>query len=162
MLLGAISLLAAGWLLAGPWVALAFGAAAPSAARAVLHARLRRRAAALAAGTPAIARALADALAGGHSVRGALEPGRARRRRQRPRGERLRAAAAALELGERTEDVLLALAGGRRPAILTARSTRSPQPSCCNATPAAISPACCASSPYRSRSVRASSPTRAR
>ena len=116
VLLGAISLLAAGWLLAGPWVALAFGAAAPSAARAVLHARLRRRAAALAAGTPAIARALADALAGGHSVRGALGLAAHDGGVSGPAGERLRAAAAALELGERTEDVLLALAGGRRPS----------------------------------------------
>ncbi len=115
VLLGALSLLGAGWLLAGPWAALAFGAAAPWVARAALRARLRRRAAALAAGTPAIARALADALAGGHSVRGALCLAARDGAVGGPAGEELRAAATALELGERTEDVLRALAGGGRP-----------------------------------------------
>jgi len=117
--LGALSLLAGGWLLAGPWAALALGAAAPWVARRIVRMRRRRRAVAVAAGAPAIARAIADALAGGQSVRGALScaahdggvPG--------PAGEELRAAAAALELGERTEDVLLALArrnGGMEPS----------------------------------------------
>ncbi|MEA2230719.1 MAG: tight adherence protein [Solirubrobacteraceae bacterium] len=109
VLVGALSLLGAGWLVAGVWAGLALGATAPWVARAGLRVRRRRRQAAIAAAAPAVARAIADALAGGHSVRGALAaaaagsgPG--------PAGEELRAAAVALELGERTDDVLRALA----------------------------------------------------
>jgi tight adherence protein B len=64
----------------------------------------------VAAGAPAIARALADALAGGHSVRGALSAVARDGGVGEPAGEELCAAAAALDLGERTEDVLRALA----------------------------------------------------
>ncbi|HEY0345262.1 MAG TPA: type II secretion system F family protein [Solirubrobacteraceae bacterium] len=118
VLVGALSLLGAGWLLAGPWAGLALAASAPWAARAALRARRRRRCLAIAAAAPAIARALADALAGGHSVRGALAavaigggvPG--------PAGEELRAAAAELALGERTDDVLRALARRAGPGPL--------------------------------------------
>ena len=110
VLVAALSLVAAGWLVAGPLAGLALGAAAPWIARAVVRARAARRRDAIAAQAPAIARALADALAGGHSVRGALAaaargggvPGAA--------GEELRIADAALELGERTDDVLRELA----------------------------------------------------
>jgi tight adherence protein B len=108
--LGVLSLLGAGWLVAGPWAGLALGAAAPWAARLVVRVRRRRRAAAVAAGAPSIARALADALAGGHSVRGALSAAARDGGIGGPAGEELRAAAAALDLGERTEDVLAALA----------------------------------------------------
>jgi len=108
--LGTLSLLGAGWLLAGPWAALALAATAPWVARAVLRARLRRRAAAVAAGAPAIARALADALAGGHSVRGALTAAASDGAIAGPAGEEMRRVAAGLALGERTEDVLSALA----------------------------------------------------
>jgi tight adherence protein B len=106
-LVGVATLLAGGWLLAGPVVALAAGAAGPAAVRQLLAVRARRRRAAIDAGAPAVARAVADALAGGHSVRGALAaaapavPGAA--------GEELRRAAAALGLGEPTEAVLEAL-----------------------------------------------------
>ncbi|MEA2223272.1 MAG: tight adherence protein [Solirubrobacteraceae bacterium] len=110
--LGALSLLGAGWLLAGPWAGLALGAAAPWAGSRVLRARLRRRVTAVSAGAPAIARALADALAGGHSVRGALIAAAHGGGVGGPAGEELRAAAAALDLGERTEDVLRGLASG--------------------------------------------------
>ena len=108
--LGAVSLLAAGWLVAGPWIGLALGAAAPWAARIVVHARGRRRRDRLAAEAPAVARALADALAGGHSVRGAVAAAAAGGGVPGAAGEELRAAAAALELGERTEEVLRAFA----------------------------------------------------
>ena len=108
--LGTLSLLGAGWLAAGPWAALALAATAPWLARAVVRVRLRRRAAAVAAGAPAIARALADALAGGHSVRGALTAAAGDGAIAGPAGEEMRRVAAALELGERTEDVLQALA----------------------------------------------------
>ncbi len=110
VLVGALSLAAAGWLVAGPIVGTALGMAAPWLARMVLRARRSRRRDAIAAQAPAIARALADALAGGHSVRGALAaaargggvPGAA--------GEELRAVDVALELGERTDDALRELA----------------------------------------------------
>ena len=108
--LGAVSLLGAGWLVAGPWIGLALGAAAPWVARTVVRARGRRRRAALEAQAPAIARALADALAGGHSVRGAIAAAAAVGGVHGAAGDELRASAAALELGERTDDVLRAFA----------------------------------------------------
>lgn len=67
------TLLVAGWLLAGPAAGILFGAAAPIAVGPVLAARRRRWQRALGDGVPGVARALADALAGGHSIRGALE-----------------------------------------------------------------------------------------
>ncbi|HEX8159393.1 MAG TPA: type II secretion system F family protein [Solirubrobacteraceae bacterium] len=109
VLVGALSLLAAGWLVTGVWAGLALGATAPWVARALLRMRRRRRQAAIAAAAPAVARAIADALAGGHSVRGALAAAAAGAGAG-PAGEELRIAAAALELGERTDDVLRALA----------------------------------------------------
>ena len=108
--LGTLALLGAGWLVAGPRAALALAATAPWAARAVVGIRLRRRRAAVAAGAPAIARALADALAGGHSVRGALSAAASDGAIAGPAGQEMRQVAAALALGERTEDVLEALA----------------------------------------------------
>ncbi|MEJ7797310.1 MAG: type II secretion system F family protein [Solirubrobacteraceae bacterium] len=110
VLVAALSLVAAGWMLAGPFAGLALGAAAPLLARMVLRARRARRRAAIAAQAPAIARALADALAGGHSVRGALTAAAQGGGVRGPAGDELRAAAAALELGERTDDVLRTLA----------------------------------------------------
>jgi tight adherence protein B len=109
-LLGIVALLGGGWLVAGPWAGIALGAAAPWVARAVVRARRRRRAVAVSAGAPAIARALSDALAGGHSVRGALCAAACDGGVTGPAGEELRVAAAALELGERTEQVLRDLA----------------------------------------------------
>jgi tight adherence protein B len=108
--LGTLSLLGAGWLVAGTWAGLALAASAPWAAGAVVRARQRRRAAAITAGAPAIARALADALAGGHSVRGALTSAARDGAIGGPAGEEMGRVAAALALGERTEDVLVALA----------------------------------------------------
>ncbi|MEA2148808.1 MAG: tight adherence protein, partial [Solirubrobacteraceae bacterium] len=93
-------------------------ASAPWAARATLRMRRRRRGLAIGAGAPAIARALADALAGGNSVRGALAAAAAGGGVPGPAGEELRAAAAQLELGERTEDVLRALARRAGPGPL--------------------------------------------
>jgi tight adherence protein B len=113
--LGALSLLGAGWLLGGLLPAVALGAAAPWIGARVLRARARRRARAVAAGAPAIARALADALAGGHSVRGALVCAARDGAVTGPAGEELAIVAAALDLGERTEDVLHALARRSRP-----------------------------------------------
>jgi tight adherence protein B len=104
--LGAGALLAAGWLVAGPLAGVVLGAAGPAAIGPVLAARRRRWRRLLADSVPVVARSLADALAGGHSVRGALEdigrsgavPGAA--------GTELRTAGRRLALGARTEDVL--------------------------------------------------------
>lgn len=108
--LGTLALLGAGWLVAGAWAGLALAATAPWAARTAVRLQRRRRAAALAAAAPAIARALADALGGGHSVRGALSAVACDGAIAGPAGEEMRRVRAALALGERTEDVLEALA----------------------------------------------------
>jgi tight adherence protein B len=100
----AIALMAAGWIVAGPPAGLVLAAAGPAAvgkAIAWRRARWRRE---LAAGAGTAARALADALAGGHSVRGAITEAAAGL--AGAVGEELRRAARALALGERTEVVL--------------------------------------------------------
>jgi tight adherence protein B len=98
--------LAAGWLLAGPLLGVAAAVAAPAGLNAVVAARRRRWRAALAAGAPAAARALADALAGGHSIRGALGAAAVGESVPGVAGQELRRCAGALGLGERTEHVL--------------------------------------------------------
>ncbi len=110
VVVAALSLAAGGWLIAGPIAGLALGCGAPWIARAVLRSRGRRRRDAIAAEAPAIARAVGDALAGGHSVRGAIAAAARGGGVRGPAGEELRASAAALELGERTDDVLRAFA----------------------------------------------------
>jgi tight adherence protein B len=103
---GAGTLLAAGWLIGGPVVGGALATSGPWGVRRLVLARRRRWRADLARAAPAAARALADALAGGNAVRGAVAvaardggvPGAA--------GAELRAAARALALGDRTDDVL--------------------------------------------------------
>jgi tight adherence protein B len=103
---GAGTLLAAGWLIGGPVVGGALATSGPWGVRRLVLARRRRWRSDLARAAPAAARALADALAGGNAVRGAVAvaardggvPGAA--------GAELRAAARALALGDRTDDVL--------------------------------------------------------
>jgi tight adherence protein B len=109
-LVGAGALLAGGWLVAGPLAGAACAAGGPLGVGRLVRARRERWRADLARAAPGAARALADALAGGHGVRGALAlvadggaPGAAR--------AELRAAARALALGARTEDVLEHLRG---------------------------------------------------
>jgi tight adherence protein B len=104
-LVGTGALLGGGWLVAGPVIGAACAAGGPLVVRAAVRARRERWRADLARGAPGAARALADALAGGHAIRGALAlaadggvPGAA--------GGELRAAARALALGARTADVL--------------------------------------------------------
>lgn len=103
--LAAVGLAAAGWLLGGATVGTLAGVAGPLIATALVTARRRRFKAALTQAAPAVARALADALSAGHSVRGAFGvialPGAA--------GSELAAAAQALQYGARTEAVLDAL-----------------------------------------------------
>ena len=106
-LLAAGTLLASGWLVGGPAVAVLAAICGPATALAVVRARRRRYAAELRHGAPEAARALADGLGGGHSVRGALAvaaagvPG--------PAGQELRRAARSLAFGDPTEAVLEAL-----------------------------------------------------
>jgi tight adherence protein B len=109
-LVGAGALLAGGWLVGGPLAGAACAAGGPLGVGRLVRARRGRWGADLARAAPGAARALADALAGGHAVRGALAvvaeggvPGAA--------GAELRAAARALALGARTEDVLERLRG---------------------------------------------------
>jgi tight adherence protein B len=72
LLVGAAFALAAGSLLVGPAAGLALAAGGPWAVSRLLHARRERYRRAVDAELPAMALALADALAGGHSLRGAL------------------------------------------------------------------------------------------
>jgi tight adherence protein B len=106
-LLATAVLAVAGWLLAGPPLALAAGLAGPLLATAALRARRRVYARAVAAGAAGAARALADALAAGHAVRGAIAV--AGDGLQGAAGAELRRAAAALALGAPTEAVLESL-----------------------------------------------------
>ena len=100
----ALALAAAGWCIGGPVAAALAAVAGPALAMAAVRARRRRFSGALAEAAPSVARALADALSAGHSVRGALAlaaggvPG--------PAGHELRAAARALRLGAPTAAVL--------------------------------------------------------
>jgi tight adherence protein B len=115
-LVGAGALLAGGWIVAGPVAGAACAAAGPLGVGRLVRARRERWRADLARGAPGAARALADALAGGHSVRGALGvaaeggvPG--------PAGRELSSAARALALGAGTDEVLERLrARARDPA----------------------------------------------
>jgi tight adherence protein B len=101
-ILAAGALAAAGWLLGGVTIALLAAVSGPVIATALVTARRHRFRAALAVSAPAVARALADALSAGHSIRGALAtvdvPG--------PAGHELKAAARQLELGTGTQTVL--------------------------------------------------------
>ncbi len=101
-----LTLLAAGWLVGGPLVGFGLAAGGPWLLACVLRARGRRWQRALAAGAPHVARTLADALAGGHAIRGAVaEAARAGGAGAVVDAE-LRAAGSALALGERTDVVL--------------------------------------------------------
>lgn len=99
-LVGAATLAASGWLLGGSVLALVLGILGPLATRTAIATRERRRRAELAAAAPVVARVLADAIAAGHSIRGAILASGA---------PQLSAAAHALELGEPTDGVLEAL-----------------------------------------------------
>ena len=102
----AVALLAGGALVAGPIPALAAAATAPLLAGRSRAAVRRRRQARLGAAAPAVARAVADALAGGHSIRGALSAAAREGGLTGPAADELRAAAAALALGQETAAVL--------------------------------------------------------
>jgi tight adherence protein B len=100
--------LVSGGVLVGPLAGLALGACAPWAASRALRVRRERHRQAVDAGAAAIAVALADALGGGHSLRGAVleasrggVPGAA--------GRELRRLAGEMALGSPTDEALEAL-----------------------------------------------------
>jgi tight adherence protein B len=101
------ALAGAGWLVGGPALGLVAGLAGPAAAVAVLRARRRAYARELERGASGAARALADALAAGQAIRGALAV--AADGLGGPAGVELRRAAAAIALGAPTEAALDAL-----------------------------------------------------
>jgi tight adherence protein B len=103
-LVGTVALLAAGWLLAGPLAGLALATGGPGAVRIGLRHRRRRYRAELERAAPLLARALADALGAGHSIRGALADAGAGL--DGAVASEVSAASAALALGEPTEAVL--------------------------------------------------------
>jgi tight adherence protein B len=105
-LLSAATLLAGGWLVAGPLPGIAAAAAGPWLLRRVVAARRARWRAELGRGAPAAARAMADALAGGHAIRGAIAAAASGGGLTGPTAAELDDAAHAFALGERTEAVL--------------------------------------------------------
>lgn len=118
---GAAAAFTAGLIVAGPLPALALSAGAPWLVARLLRARRERYAQAVDEGAAAIALALADALGGGHSLRGALHeaaagvPGAG--------GRELRRLSAELRLGSRTADALEAMrsrVGSQRIEVLVA------------------------------------------
>jgi tight adherence protein B len=72
LLAGALAAFLAGTAVAGPLAGLLLAAAGPWTVARVLHARRRRYSRAVDAGVAQMALALADALGGGHSLRGAI------------------------------------------------------------------------------------------
>lgn len=104
---GGLAALVVGWLAGGPVLGLAAGAAGPFVLSRVLRAGRERYRAAAGAGAGALATALADALSGGHSIRGAI--GAAAPGLEGPAGAELRRVATELQLGARTEDALEAM-----------------------------------------------------
>jgi tight adherence protein B len=103
-LLAAGALAAAGWLTGGPVLGALWAVGGPVVAVALIRARRRRYARELRRGAAGVARALADAVGAGHSIRGAI--GAAADGTPGPAGNELRAAAQGLVLGEPTTAVL--------------------------------------------------------
>jgi tight adherence protein B len=107
LLVGAVLALGAGSLLAGPAVGLALAGGGPWAVSRLLRARRERYRRAVDAELPALALALADALAGGHSLRGAL--GEATRSLSGAAGHELRRTQGELAAGAPTDVALEAM-----------------------------------------------------
>lgn len=100
----ALGALAVGTFVAGPLLGVAAACATPAALGRALRTRRERYRRAVARGAARIAIGMADALAGGHSVRGAISE--AAVGMEGPAGRELRRAAHELSLGARTEEVL--------------------------------------------------------
>ena len=107
LLAGAGLSLLIGWGLVGPLAGLALGAGGPWLVARLLRARRERFRRAVDAGVPGLAVAVADALAGGHSLRGAL--GEAGRSVGGAAGHELRRACAELAVGAGTDEALEAM-----------------------------------------------------
>jgi tight adherence protein B len=107
LLVGATLALGAGWQLAGPAAGLALAAGGPWAVARLLRARRERYRRAVDAELPALALALADSLAGGHSLRGAL--GEATRSLSDAAGHELRRTGGELAAGAPTDVALEAM-----------------------------------------------------
>jgi tight adherence protein B len=115
LLAGAALALVAGSLLVGPAAGVALAAGGPWAVARLLRARRERYRRAVDAELPALALALADALAGGHSLRGAI--GEATRSLSGAAGHELRRTQAELAAGARTDLALEAM----RERVLSSR-----------------------------------------
>lgn len=109
LLTNAAAAFAGGLLLGGALLGTAAAVAAPVVAARVLAGARQRYRRAVDAGAPAMATALADALVGGHSVRGAVAEAAAGL--HGPAGAELRRTAHELALGARTEAALEAMRG---------------------------------------------------
>jgi tight adherence protein B len=107
LLTGAGLAFGAGWVAFGLFGGLALGAGGPWVAARLLRARRERFRRTVDAGVPALALAVADALAGGHSLRAALAE--ATRSVEGAAGHELRRACAELAMGAATEDALEAM-----------------------------------------------------
>jgi tight adherence protein B len=107
LLVGAVLALGAGWLVAGPVAGLALAAGGPWAVARLLRARRERYRRAVDAELSALALALADSLAGGHSLRGAL--GEATRSLSGAAGHELRRTNGELAAGAPTDVALEAM-----------------------------------------------------
>jgi tight adherence protein B len=107
LLAGAVLALGAGSVLIGPLAGLILAAGGPWAVARLLRARRERYRRAVDAELPALALALADALAGGHSLRGAL--GEATRSLSGAAGHELRRTQGELAAGAPTDAALEAM-----------------------------------------------------
>jgi tight adherence protein B len=103
-LLAAGALAAAGWMTGGPALGALSAVGGPVLAVALVRARRRRYARELRRGAAGAARAVADAVGAGHSIRGAV--GAAAEGTPGAAGNELRSAARALVIGESTTAVL--------------------------------------------------------
>jgi tight adherence protein B len=118
---GAVVAAVAGWIVAGPLVGLALGAAGPWTVARLLRARREHYRRRVDAGAAMVAISLADALAAGHSLRGALVECATAIDGQT--GHELRRTAAELAAGARTGAALEGLrvrSGSRRLAVIVA------------------------------------------
>src|SRR6185312_11845877 len=106
-LVAALGLLAAGWLVAGLFAGAVLAAGGPWALRTLVRHRRRRYRAELARAVPAVARAVADALAAGHAISRALAG--AARSLDGAAAAELAALGRALALGESLEAALARL-----------------------------------------------------
>jgi tight adherence protein B len=104
---GSALALIGGTFVAGPLAGVVAGGCAPWLLARLVRARRERHRGAVEAGVPAVALAVADALSGGHSLRGALSE--AARSVGGAAGSELRRVASELELGAPTEQALEAL-----------------------------------------------------